>query len=63
MVVKSSGPIIDELPPMVKARVEFLKELQSQHDDLEVEYNKELEALNLKYQRLYGDPNSPASWS
>lgn len=57
MVAKSSGPIIENLPPKVKARVEFLKELQSQHDDMEAEYNRELEALNLKYQRLYGEPN------
>eukprot|EP00884_Botryococcus_braunii_P023655 jgi/Botrbrau1/9974/Bobra.0012s0068.2 len=46
---------IDNLPAKVKARIEYLKELQVQHDGLEEEYHKELEALNTKYQRLY-DP-------
>lgn len=54
-MVESSVGHIDNLPPKVKARVEYLKELQIQHDGVEEEYQKELEALNLKYQRLYGE--------
>ncbi len=39
----------------MKARIEFLRDLQKKYDDREEDFNKELEALNAKYQALYGE--------
>jgi nucleosome assembly protein 1-like 1 len=54
MVGRASG-YLDTLPPKVKARIEFLRDLQKKHDDLEEDFNKELDALNAKYQALYSE--------
>jgi hypothetical protein len=53
-IIGTSSGFIESLPPVVQRRLAYLKELQDQHDELEEEYNKELEALNQKYQELYG---------
>lgn len=53
MMGKSSG-FIDTLPRQVRARIEFLRELQEKHDDLFDDFNKEMKALREKYEALYG---------
>ncbi|CAI0419540.1 unnamed protein product [Linum tenue] len=45
--------IIEELPPRVRKRVEYLKEIQGQHDELEAKFFEERRALEAKYQKLY----------
>lgn len=56
MMGKSSG-FIETLPRQMRARIEFLRELQDKHDDLAEEYSKELKALREKYEALYGAPS------
>ena len=56
MMGKSSG-FIETLPRQMRARIEFLRELQDKHDDLADEYSKELKALREKYEALYGVPS------
>ena len=53
MMGKSSG-FIETLPRQMRARIEFLRELQDKHDDLADEYSKELKTLREKYEALYG---------
>ncbi|KAL3528622.1 hypothetical protein ACH5RR_007944 [Cinchona calisaya] len=45
--------IMETLSPQVRKRVEILRELQSQHDELEAKFFKERTALEAKYQKLY----------
>ncbi|CAO2827566.1 unnamed protein product [Amaranthus hypochondriacus] len=45
--------ILDKLPPKVMKRVEFLKQIQSEHDELEAKFFEERRALEDKYQKLY----------
>ncbi|XP_027126538.1 nucleosome assembly protein 1;4 [Coffea eugenioides] len=45
--------IMETLSPKVRKRVEFLRELQSQHDELESKFFEERAALEAKYQKLY----------
>ncbi|XP_047342732.1 nucleosome assembly protein 1;4-like [Impatiens glandulifera] len=45
--------ILESLTPMVRKRVEFLIELQTQHNELEAKFDEEKAALELKYQKLY----------
>ncbi|CAI9114353.1 OLC1v1015061C1 [Oldenlandia corymbosa var. corymbosa] len=45
--------VLETLSPMVRKRVEVLRELQSQHDDLEAKFLEERAALEAKYQKLY----------
>ncbi|GAB2269255.1 Nucleosome assembly protein 1.4 [Dionaea muscipula] len=45
--------ILESLTPNVRKRVEVLRELQSQHDDLEAKFLEERAALEAKYQKLY----------
>ncbi|CAN1168695.1 Nucleosome assembly protein 1;2 [Linum perenne] len=44
---------IEDLPPKARKRVEYLKEIQTQHDELEEKFFKERRALEAKYQKLY----------
>ena len=60
MMGKSSG-FIETLPRQMRARIEFLRELQDKHDDLADEYSKELKALREKYEALYGAPSCALS--
>ena len=53
MIGKSSG-FLETLPPQMRARIEFLRELQDKHDDFFEEYQKELKALREKYEAKYG---------
>lgn len=45
--------IMETLSPKVRKRVEVLRELQSQHDELEAKFFEERAALEAKYQKLY----------
>ncbi|GMN36963.1 hypothetical protein TIFTF001_006433 [Ficus carica] len=47
--------ILETLSPSVRKRVEALREIQGQHDDLEAKFLEERAALEAKYQKLY-DP-------
>ncbi|GMY34607.1 nucleosome assembly protein 1;4-like [Fagus crenata] len=45
--------ILETLSPKVRKRVEVLREIQSQHDELEAKFFEERAALEAKYQKLY----------
>ncbi|KAI9191629.1 hypothetical protein LWI28_011121 [Acer negundo] len=45
--------ILENLTPEVKKRVEVLREIQSQHDELEAKFFEERAALEAKYQKMY----------
>ncbi|XP_039004889.1 nucleosome assembly protein 1;2-like isoform X2 [Hibiscus syriacus] len=45
--------ILERLSPNVKKRVEVLREIQGQHDELEAKFFEERAALEAKYQKLY----------
>ncbi|KAH0450993.1 hypothetical protein IEQ34_021685 [Dendrobium chrysotoxum] len=45
--------VMETLSPKVKKRVEVLKEIQVEHDELEAKFYEERAALEAKYQRLY----------
>ncbi|KAB2024378.1 hypothetical protein ERO13_D06G072100v2 [Gossypium hirsutum] len=45
--------VLESLSPIVRKRVEVLREIQSQHDELEAKFFEERAALEAKYQKLY----------
>ncbi|RCV20672.1 hypothetical protein SEVIR_4G072900v4 [Setaria viridis] len=45
--------VLETLSPNVRKRVEFLREIQGQHDDIEAKFFEERAALEAKYQKLY----------
>ncbi|XP_060213608.1 nucleosome assembly protein 1;2 isoform X4 [Lycium barbarum] len=45
--------VLENLSPNVRKRVERLREIQTQHDDLEAKFFEERAALEAKYQKLY----------
>ncbi|KAF2285132.1 hypothetical protein GH714_038759 [Hevea brasiliensis] len=45
--------MLENLSPNVRQRVEHLREIQSQHDELEAKFFEERAALEAKYQKLY----------
>ncbi|GFP84482.1 nucleosome assembly protein 1 [Phtheirospermum japonicum] len=45
--------VLENLSPSVMKRVDVLREIQSQHDDLEAKFFEERAALEAKYQNLY----------
>ncbi|GLU10060.1 hypothetical protein SLE2022_268880 [Rubroshorea leprosula] len=45
--------VLENLSPNVRKRVEFLREIQGQHDELEAKFFEERAALEAKYQKLY----------
>ncbi|KAH0707959.1 hypothetical protein KY285_012409 [Solanum tuberosum] len=45
--------LLENLSPNVRKRVEVLREIQSQYDDLEAKFFEERAALEAKYQKLY----------
>ncbi|XP_015889239.1 nucleosome assembly protein 1;2 [Ziziphus jujuba] len=45
--------ILENLSPKVRKRVEVLREIQSQHDELEAKFFEERAALEAKYQKFY----------
>ena len=62
MIGKSSG-FLETLPPQMRARIEFLRELQDKHDEFFEDYQKELKALREKYETKYGRlPHRTLPW-
>ncbi|KAK7347825.1 hypothetical protein VNO80_22364 [Phaseolus coccineus] len=45
--------ILESLSPNVRKRVEVLREIQGQHDELEAKFFEERAALEAKYQKMY----------
>ncbi|KAB2077096.1 hypothetical protein ES319_A06G080300v1 [Gossypium barbadense] len=45
--------VLESLSPIVRKRVEVLREIQSQHDELEAKFFEERAALEAKYLKLY----------
>ncbi|XP_057549803.1 nucleosome assembly protein 1;4-like [Amaranthus tricolor] len=45
--------VLESLTPNVRKRVEALRQIQSQHDELEAKFFEERAALEAKYQKLY----------
>lgn len=45
--------VLEKLTPAVRKRVEALREIQSEHDELEAKFFEERAALEAKYQKLY----------
>ncbi|KAL2555242.1 Nucleosome assembly protein 1-2 [Forsythia ovata] len=45
--------VLENLPPNVRKRVDVLRGIQSEHDELEAKFFEERAALEAKYQRLY----------
>ncbi|XBI75891.1 hypothetical protein VPH35_069196 [Triticum aestivum] len=45
--------VLESLSPNVRTRVEFLRGIQSQHDEIEAKFFEERAALEAKYQKLY----------
>ncbi|KAL3535594.1 hypothetical protein ACH5RR_004055 [Cinchona calisaya] len=45
--------VLENLTPVVRKRVEVLREIQSEHDQLEAKFFEERAALEAKYQKLY----------
>ncbi|MCD7455337.1 Nucleosome assembly protein 1;2, partial [Datura stramonium] len=45
--------LLENLSPNVRKRVEVLRDIQSQHDELEAKFFEERAALEAKYQKLY----------
>ncbi|KAD1735743.1 hypothetical protein E3N88_42382 [Mikania micrantha] len=45
--------VLESLSPAVRKRVEVLREIQSEHDELEAKFFEERAALEAKYQKLY----------
>ncbi|KAG9156265.1 hypothetical protein Leryth_009143 [Lithospermum erythrorhizon] len=45
--------VLEGLTPNVRKRVDVLREIQSQHDELEAKFFEERAALEAKYQKLY----------
>ncbi|XP_074309026.1 nucleosome assembly protein 1;2-like [Silene latifolia] len=50
---RENANFLENLPPNVQKRVEFLKQIQSEHDELEAKFFEERRALEDKYQKLY----------
>ncbi|XP_077211827.1 nucleosome assembly protein 1;3-like [Tasmannia lanceolata] len=48
-----NSDVLETLSPKVRKRVEVLREIQSQHDELEAKFFEERAALEAKYQKLY----------
>ncbi|KAK7291833.1 hypothetical protein RIF29_07289 [Crotalaria pallida] len=45
--------VLESLSPVVRKRVEVLREIQGQHDEIEAKFFEERAALEAKYQKLY----------
>ncbi|KAK4774114.1 hypothetical protein SAY87_029133 [Trapa incisa] len=45
--------VLDNLSPIVRKRVEVLRDIQSQHNEIEAKFFEERAALEAKYQKLY----------
>ncbi|KAJ0964497.1 hypothetical protein J5N97_025635 [Dioscorea zingiberensis] len=52
-LVGQHADVLESLPPTVRKRVDVLREIQSQHGELEAKFFEERAALEAKYQKLY----------
>lgn len=59
LVGKPSG-LIETLPKPIQRRIKYLQNLQGEYDDREEEYEKELDELDKKYEKIYGAPSPEA---
>ncbi|KAG5390045.1 hypothetical protein IGI04_031586 [Brassica rapa subsp. trilocularis] len=48
-----SSDMLENLTALVRARVDALKDIQSQHDELEAKFREERAVLEAKYEKLY----------
>ena len=51
---KPSG-FIEELPTKIQGRIEYLRQLQDKHSDIEEQFQEELAALKAKFLTLFGE--------
>ena len=54
LIGKPSG-FIEQLPAKIQGRIEYLRQLQDQHSEVEDQFQQELAALRARYQSLYGE--------
>ncbi|KAK9074993.1 hypothetical protein SSX86_003312 [Deinandra increscens subsp. villosa] len=52
-LARQHSDFLENLSPVVRKRVEVLREIQSEHDELEAKFFEERAALEAKYQKLY----------
>ncbi|KAL9241718.1 hypothetical protein vseg_015795 [Gypsophila vaccaria] len=50
---RENADFLENLPPKVQKRVEVLKQIQSEHDELEAKFFEERRALEDKYEKMY----------
>ena len=50
----TSSGFIESQPKAVRRRIEYLEELQEEHDDLQDKFEEEMAALEKKYRVLQG---------
>lgn len=59
LVGKSSG-LIETLPKPIQRRIKYLQTLQGEYDEREEEYERELDELDKKYEKIYGESPIPS---
>ncbi|CAA6672797.1 unnamed protein product [Spirodela intermedia] len=52
-LARQHSDVLESLSPNVRKRVEVLREIQGQHDELQAKFFEERAALEAKYQKLY----------
>ncbi|OMO76651.1 Nucleosome assembly protein (NAP) [Corchorus capsularis] len=52
-LARNQADLLEKFPPSVRKRVEILKEIQGQYDELEAKFMEERAAVLAKYQKLY----------
>ena len=53
-LIGNSSGLIETLPRPVQKRIQYLRNLQEEYNDREKEYEKELDELDQKYEKIYG---------
>lgn len=59
-LIGNSSGLIETLPRPVQKRIQYLRNLQEEYNDREREYEKELDELDQKYEKIYGETCSIA---
>ena len=54
-LVGTSSGLIETLPKPIQRRIKYLQTLQEEYDEREEEYERELDALDKKYEKIYGE--------
>ena len=54
-LIGNSSGLIETLPRPVQKRIQYLRNLQEEYNDREKEYEKELDELDQKYEKIYGE--------